>query len=61
MLLRENGVAREIELRIGEMGLVAAQRRLRLIELRLIGARIDLGEQIAFPDELAFLEVNVDQ
>jgi hypothetical protein len=47
--------------RIGEMGLVAAQRCLRLIELRLIGARIDLGEQIAFLDELAFLEVNVDQ
>ncbi len=51
----------EIGLRIGEMGLVAAQRRLCLIELRLIGARIDLGEQIAGLDRLAFLEVDAYQ
>jgi hypothetical protein len=29
--------------------------------LRLIGARIDLGEQVAVLDELAFLEVDADQ
>jgi hypothetical protein len=46
MLLRESGVALEIELRIGEMGLVAGQRRLRLIELCLEGAWIDLRENL---------------
>jgi len=29
--------------------------------LRLIGARIDPGEQVAALDELAFLEVDADQ
>jgi hypothetical protein len=38
------------------MDLVVSQRRLRLIELRLIGARIDLGEQVAFLDELPSLK-----
>jgi len=32
-----------------------------LLELRLIDARIDLGEQAALRDRLAFPEVNGDQ
>ena len=33
----------------------------RLIHLRLIGARIDLGEQFALLDQLTFVKVNADQ
>ena len=61
ILFDELGVALEVELSIFEVDLVVSQRRLRLVELRLIGARIDLGEQIAFLDELTFLEVDTDQ
>jgi hypothetical protein len=61
ILLDQFGVALEVDLSIFEMDLVVSQRRLRLVELRLIGARIDLGEQIAFLDELTLLEVDTDQ
>src|SRR5713101_5541603 len=43
------------------MGLVAGERGLRLVELRLKGARIDLGQQIAFLDELSLLEGDIDE
>ena len=61
ILFDEFGVALEVEFSIVEMRLVVTEGSLRLVELRLIGARIDLREQIAFLDELAFLEVDADQ
>ena len=61
ILLDQLVVALEVDLSIFKMDLVVSQRRLRLIELRLKGARIDLAEQVAFLDELALLEVHADQ
>ena len=58
ILFDELGIALEVELSIFEVDLIVSQRRLRLVELRLISARIDLGEQIAFLDELTFLELD---
>ena len=42
------------------MGLIAAEISLRLVELRPIGARIELGQQFAFIDDLAVLEVDAE-
>src|ERR1700730_1400176 len=42
------------------MGLVAGEIGLSLIELSLKGARIQLGQEVAFLDELAILEVDAD-
>jgi hypothetical protein len=47
-------------LRVLEVGLVAGEIGLRLIELRLIGARIELGQKLVFFDELTILEVDAD-
>ena len=46
-LLLQRNIPTEVELRIFEMGLVADEIRLRLVELRLISARIELGQQVA--------------
>ena len=54
-------IARQIHLGVGEIGLVARQLALRLVERRLIGARIDLGEQVARLHHLAFGEIELDQ
>src|SRR5208337_5087744 len=43
------------------MDFVVGESRLRLIELRLIDARIYPGEHVAFLDRLTFLEVDADQ
>ena len=43
-------VASEIALRLGEQGLILGQLPLRLGERRLIGLRIDLGEEVALLD-----------
>src|SRR6476659_7625363 len=42
------------------MGLVTSEIGLRLVELRLKGARIELGQELAFFDKLAILEVDAD-
>ena len=52
----ELGVALQIEIGVGEVGLVLRLLGLGLIERRLVGARIDFGEQVALIDQLAFLE-----
>ena len=55
------GVAFEIEPGIGELRFVLRLLGHRLIVLRLIGGRIDLGEHEALRNVLAFGEGNVDE
>ena len=54
------GVALEIGLGIGELRLIAFAGCRSLVDLRLIGARIDLREQVAGMHGLAFGEVDAD-
>jgi hypothetical protein len=49
-------VAREVHPRVRELRLIARQLPLRLLELHLEGSRIDLGQEVAPVDELAFAE-----
>src|SRR3954454_8299290 len=42
------------------MGLVAGEIGFRLIELRLKGARVELGQELALFDGLAVLEIDAD-
>ena len=49
-------VAIEIGERIGELRLIAIARGGHLVELRLVGPRIDLGQQVAGLDGLPFGE-----
>ena len=51
----------QIQTGIGEQRLVAFQIALHLLQGRLIGARIDLGQKIALVDELTLLEGDVLQ
>ena len=60
-LVAELGVTREIGAGIGELGLVALQISLELVDLGLVGARIDLREQVAGMDGLSFGEVDADE
>src|ERR1700693_3731023 len=55
------GVTLEVELRVLEMSLIVLKRGLRLIEQRLVSARVDLGEQIALLDRLTLAEVDADE
>ena len=54
-------IARQVDLGVGEIGVIARQLALRLVQRRLIGARIDLGEQVAGLHHLAFGEIELDQ
>jgi hypothetical protein len=54
--LHQRGDARQIALRVFQIGLVLRLIGVGLCELRLIGARIDLHQQIAGMDVLAFLK-----
>ena len=58
-LLAELGVATEIGLGVCKLGLIAIARGGHLIDLRLIGPRIDLCEQIARMHGLPFGEVDL--
>lgn len=60
ILLGESGVAHKVELRVLEIRLVLRLFRDCLIERRLIRARIDLNENVAFLDHLALFEVDLD-
>lgn len=60
ILLGEAGVARQVDLRVLETRLVLRLLRNRLIERRLIRARVDLNKNIALLDHLAPLEVDLD-
>ncbi len=57
-LLFQRCVTVEIGLCVGELGLVAIAVRGELFDLRLIGTRIDLRQQIAGMDLLSFGEVD---
>ena len=52
----ELGVALQIQIGVGEIGLVLFLLGLGLIERRLVRPGIDLDEQVALIDHLAFLE-----
>ena len=56
ILLAQRQIAVEIALRLGEQRLVLGQLALRLRERGLVGSRIDLGEEVALLDDLAFVE-----
>jgi len=59
-LFCQRDISAEIDPPIFEMGLIAAEISLRLVELRLIGARIELGQELAFFDQLAIFKVDAD-
>ena len=52
----ELGVALQIEIGVGQIGLILRLLGLGLIERRLVGAGIDLDQEVALIDDLAFLE-----
>ena len=56
VLLGERRVASEIELRVGEIGLVLRLLGDGLVERGLKRSRVDLGQKIALLDHLAFAE-----
>ena len=56
VLLGERRIAVQVELGVGEIGLVLRFLRLRLIERGLERPRIDLSEKVAPLDNLAFIE-----
>ena len=59
-LLGQRRIALQVEPGVGEIGLVLGLLRFGLVERRLVGARIDLGDQIARLDHLAFGEADLD-
>ena len=61
ILCRQPLIAREIDLRSFENRFVARKLTLGLGQRRFIRARIDLGNEVAFFDFLAFLEIDLDQ
>ena len=56
VLRGEGVVAPQVELGVFQRGLVLGELGLRLLERYLIGPRVDLGEEIALFDVLAFLK-----
>ena len=52
----ELGVALQIQIGVGQIGLILRLLGLGLIERRLVRPGIDLDQQVALVDELAFLE-----
>jgi len=59
-LFLQRDIPAEVDPSIFEMGFVAGEIGVRLIELRLISARIELSQELAFFDILAVLEVDAD-
>ncbi len=51
-------IAREVALRLTQQRLILGQLPLRLGQCRLVRARIDLGDEVARLDRLAFGEAN---
>ena len=52
-------IAREIRFRLGVKGGVLGQLSLRLLQSRLVETRIDLGEDVALLDRLAFGKIDL--
>ena len=61
VLLGEGAVAGEVDLGVVQQGGVADELALGLVERDLVGAGIDLGEEVARPHDLSFLESDRDQ
>lgn len=59
ILFDEFIITLEVELAVVEIDLVVGESGLRLVELRLIGARVNPGEHVAFLDRLTFLELTL--
>ncbi len=59
--LGERLVAREIHARLIKQTLVARELPFGLLQRGLVGPRIDLREEVALLDELAFLEADIGQ
>ena len=59
-LFLQRNIPTEVDPPIFEMSLVAGEIGFRLVQLRLIGARIELSQELAFFDKLAVLEVDAD-
>src|SRR6185369_4625899 len=60
-LAAELVVAREVGASVGELSLVALQISFELVDLGLVGAWIDLREQVAGMNSLSFGEVDADE
>ena len=58
ILLEQGFVAPEVDARVLQLGAIARQLALGLGQLHLQLARVDLGQQLAFLDEVALLEVH---
>ncbi len=56
---RQRLVAAEVPVRVRDIGLVLLLLGLRLFQRRLVGTRIDLGEQVPLFDDLPFFEVDL--
>ena len=61
VLCNQGVVALQIHFRVFQQRLVFGQLGLGLFERHLVGARVDLGEEIALVDQLAFLETDFHQ
>ena len=61
VLLEQCAIAFEVDLRVGQLRLVARHLALGLGQLHLEGARIDLGQQFAGLDHLALFEQDAHQ
>ena len=61
VLCDERLVALQIDLGVFQRGLILRQLRLGLSQRDLVGPRVDLGEEIALVDHLAFLEGDLDE
>ena len=61
VLRREALVAGEVDLRALQQRLVARQIAVGLRQRGFVGPRVDLGDQIAFLDLVAFLEIDLEQ
>ena len=57
----ERGVALGLSLHVLEVGLVLGESADGLVERGLVGTRIDLEEELALPDGLAFAEVHLQE
>ena len=60
-LRRQLGIALQVQPGVGQLGLVLALGRHRLVQRGLVGARIDLRQHVAGLDVLAFGKAQLDQ
>ena len=61
IFLKQGEVAVKIDFGIGQQSLVAHKLTFGLGQCRLVGSLSNLGQKLAFPDHLTFLEINSGQ